>query len=104
MYRHTSRSLLECWSEYFAHNSHLTHTVAEFDRLRELCISKPLRGTMVTLQRVPQSKTIQVYNIGKVTKEILALYFENKGGTDSCVSVHRQDDYALVEYENCTSK
>ena len=83
------------------------HSVAEFDRLRELCVSKPLRGTMVNLQRVPQSKTIQVYNIGTITEELLNMYFENKSGKDGGVigvDVCRQDDFALIEFEKCTSK
>ena len=89
------------------HNSQLTHYVAECDRLRELCVSTPLRGTMVNLQRVPQSKTIQVYNIGTITEEILTLYFENKSGKDGCVigvDVHRQDDFALIEFDKGASK
>ena len=83
------------------------HLVAEFDRLRELCVSTPLRGTMVNLQRVPQSKTIQVYNIGTITKELLTLYFENKCGKDGGqigVDVRKQDDVALIEFEKCASK
>ena len=101
---HTAYSLIQCWPVY---NSQLTKSFAEFDRLRELCVSKPLRGTMVNLQRVPQSKTIQVYNIGTNTEEILTLYFENKSGKDGRVigaDVPRQDDFALIEFEKCASK
>jgi hypothetical protein len=62
---------------------------------------------MVNLQRVPQSKTIQVYNIGTFTEEILNLYFENKSGKDGHVigvDVRRQDDIALIEFERRASK
>ena len=97
---HTAYSLIQCWPVY---NSQLTKSFAEFDRLRELCVSKPLRGTMVNLQRVPQSKTIQVYNIGTITEELLTLYFENKSGKGG-VDVRRQDDFALIEFEKCASK
>ena len=62
---------------------------------------------MVNLQKVPQSKTIQVYNIGTITEELLTLYFENKSGNDGRVigvDVRRQDDFALIEFEKCASK
>ena len=82
-------------------------TVAEFDRLREICVSKPLRGTMLSLQKVPQSKTIQVHNIGDVTEEMLTLFFENKrsgGGEVANIQVCRKDDYALIEFLESASK
>ena len=82
-------------------------TVAEFDRLREICVTKPLRGTMLSLQKVPQSTTIQVHNIGDVTEDMLTLFFENKrsgGGEVANVQVCRKDDYALFEFLESASK
>ena len=61
----------------------------------------------MNLHRVPQSKTIQVYNIGTITEELLIMYFENKSGKDGHVigvDVRRQDDFALIEFEKCASK
>ncbi|KAI0226307.1 hypothetical protein LSAT2_023080 [Lamellibrachia satsuma] len=73
----------------------------EFDRLREICVTKPLRGTMLSLQKMPQSKTIQAHNIGDVTEDILTLFFESRrsgGGELANIQVCRKDDYALLEF------
>ena len=81
--------------------------VSEFHRLRELCVTKPLWGTMLSVQRVPQSQAIQVHNIGDVTEEILKLYFENRrsgGGEVTNVHVCQQHGHALIEFAECASK
>ena len=88
-------------------NNDLLCIVVEFDRLRELCVTKPLRGTMMSLQRVPQAQTIQVHNIGEVTEEILKLYFENKrsgGGEVTNAQFFRKDGYALFQLAECACK
>ncbi|KAI0242558.1 hypothetical protein LSAT2_012859, partial [Lamellibrachia satsuma] len=73
----------------------------EFDRLRELCVTKPFRGTMLSVQRVPQSQTIQVHNISCITEDMFIMYFENKrsgGGQVTNVHVRHQDECALIEF------
>ena len=82
-------------------------TVLDFDRLREICVAKPLRRTMLSLQKVPQSKTIQVHNIGDVTEDMLTLFFENKrsgGGEVTNIQVCRKDDYAVLDFLESASK
>ena len=71
-------------------------------------MTKPLRGTMISVQRVAETRRIQVHNIGSLTEEKLGLYFENKtrsgGGYVTRIRVDNEQDYALVEVANNTSK
>ena len=57
----------------------------------------------MNLQRVTQTRTIQVHNIGDVTKDTLGVYFKNKrcsgGGKVTDVHTFPEDNYALVEVE-----
>ena len=65
-----------------------------------MCASKPLRGKMVAVQKITESRKIQVYGIGDMTKDLLRIYFENKrsGCTEVIdIRVYHEDDCALVE-------
>ena len=56
---------------------------------------------------MPQSKAVQVHNIGDVTEEMMTLYFENRrsgGGEVTNVHVCREDDYVLLEFAEWASK
>ena len=82
--------------------------VVDFYSLRELCVTKPLRGTMISVQRVAETRRIQVHNIGGLTEETLGLYFENKmrsgGGNVTRIHVNHEQDYAFVELADSASK
>ena len=82
--------------------------VSDFDRLRELCVTKPFRGTMLSVQKVQKSTKIQVHNIGNVDETMLLLYFESKrrsgGGEVADIQVFPQDDYAIIAFSECASK
>ena len=78
--------------------------LSDFDSLRVLCVSRPLHGSMLSVRRVPVSHTLHVHNIGHVSEDMLALYFESRkhsaGGRVNGVSVYREHGYALVEMED----
>ena len=82
--------------------------VVDFYSLRELCVTKPLRGTMISVQRVAETRQIQVHNTGGLTEEMLGLYFESKkrsgGGKVTRIHVYHEQDYALVEVADNASK
>ena len=83
------------------------HTVAEYDRLREIYLAKPLRRNMLSLHRVPLSRAIQVHNIGDVTEDTMMLYFENErsgGGHVTSMRFCRDDDYAVLEMQEHSRK
>ena len=70
-------------------------------------MTKPLRGTMISVQRVAQTRRIQVHNIGGWTEETLGLYFGNRrsgGGNVIGIRVFHEHDYALVEVADNASK
>ena len=82
-------------------------TAAEYDRLYEICLTKPLRRNMLSLSRVTLSRAIQVHNIGDVTGGMMMLYFENKrsgGGHVTSVRFSRDDDCAVLELQEHSSK
>ncbi|KAI0223125.1 Protein mono-ADP-ribosyltransferase PARP14, partial [Lamellibrachia satsuma] len=78
----------------------------DFDSLRVLCITRPLHATMLSVHRVPLSRVVQVHNIGRVSKDMLSMYFDSKkhsgGGKVVHVNVYREHDYACVELEDPT--
>jgi len=55
---------------------------------------------MISVQRLTQTERIQVHNIGRLTEEMLRLYFQNKkSGGDKVVDVkiYANEDYAIVD-------
>ena len=88
-----------------------SRTVVEYDRLREICLTKPLRRNMLSLRRVPLSRTIQVHNIGHVTEDMMMSYFSDMtetlfsgGGHVTCIRFCRDEDYAVLELQEHSSK
>ena len=71
-------------------------------------MTKPMRGTMISVQRVAETRQIQVHNIGGLTDDKLGLYFENKkrsgGGNVTRIHVYHEQAYALVEVADNASK
>ena len=60
---------------------------------------------MVGIQKVPRTRSIQVYGIGKLTSDHLTLYFENIDGVDVAdVKPHADDDCAVVHLTDSTGK
>ena len=63
---------------------------------------------MLSVHRVPLSRVVQVHNIGRVSKDMLSMYFDSKkhsgGGKVVHVNVCREHDYAFVEVEDPTSE
>jgi len=60
---------------------------------------------MLGLQKVPQVHSIQVYGIGKLESDHLALYFESREGVeDASVELHAADDYAVVHFSDSNRK
>ena len=84
-----------------------TESCTGYSRLREVCATCHLHGAEVRVHRVAVSRTIQVYNIGDMSEDLLSLYFENKrsGGSEvTHVRVCQEDDYALVEVTDNASE
>ena len=60
---------------------------------------------MIGLQKVQKTSSIQVYSIGKLTADDLALHFESIDGVDVAnVDLHASDDYAVVHFADSTGK
>ena len=80
---------------------------ADFDSLRAVCVTRPLRDKMVIVKRIPESRAIQVHNIHGVTEEVIGLYFENnRSGCNKVTHIQlcQEDDYALVEVADSASE
>ena len=66
-----------------------------------LC-SRPYRGHMLSVQKLPLSKSVQIHNIGKLSQENIELYFEserNGGGAISDAQCDLEKGHAIVEFE-----
>jgi len=73
--------------------------------MHQLIKWKPYHGVLIGLQKVPKTSSIQVYGIGKLPCDYLALYFENIDGVDDAdVELHASDDYAVVHFADSTGK
>ncbi|KAI0242561.1 hypothetical protein LSAT2_012862 [Lamellibrachia satsuma] len=62
---------------------------------------------MLTLQRVPQSRSIQVHSIDNIPEEIIMLYFESerRSGGGEVANIHfcQGEEYALLEFVECAT-
>lgn len=69
---------------------------------------RPLRGAMISIQKVETSKAIQIHNVENVRRETLDLYFENKrhsgGGLFTVVEEACNGSYVILEFETPNGK
>lgn len=70
-------------------------------RLRDLVSSRPFRGVLLPIEKVPTSHSIQVFNIGDLSIAILELYFESpKSGGDEIKEseINTSESYAILTF------
>jgi len=74
--------------------------VVEYDHLRQLCATKPLRASMMNLHRMTKSRTVQGHNIGDLTADVLTVYFANRQRSEGgkIKRIRCEESYALVEF------
>ena len=76
--------------------------------MRKALSRKPIEGRILGVERVPFSRSLQVFNIGDISEDSLSAYFENtrrSGGSGVAeVRIKRQDKCAIVSFENHESK
>ena len=67
-----------------------------------------MEGRMLGMERVPYSKSLQVFNIGNITRDGLEAYFENNkrsgGSGDVTVQIDEKQGCAIVTFESHKSK
>jgi hypothetical protein len=71
---------------------------SDYDALRRHCVKFPLNGKMVQVQRVPECKSIQVFEYTK-EPDFLELFFENEA-EDSVVEVEQHSDHYILTFES----
>ena len=65
--------------------------------------SKPFKDVMIYVQQVFVPNSIQVFNIGTLSKDHLLLYFENsKSGGDEVIDaeLNQDESYAIITFAN----
>ena len=83
------------------------HVILDFAKIQKAIVRKPVEGRLLGVERVPSTKSVQVFNIGHMTNDSLMTYFENKrsgGSGEVTVNVNRQQGYAIVTFENHAGK
>ena len=81
--------------------------IIDFAKIQKAIVRKPIEGRLLGVERVPYTKSLQVFDIGHITKDGLIHYFENKrsgGSGEVTVNVNRQQGYAIVTFENHVGK
>ena len=77
--------------------------LSDYDRVLLTLCSRPYRGQMLSVKRLPMTKVIQVHNIANLSEESLLLFFEsqrNHGGPIHRVETFRDEGYALIEFDD----
>ena len=81
---------------------------SDYNKLRKALSRKPIEGRILGVERVPYSRSLQVFNIGGISEDSLSAYFENtrrSGGSGVAeVRIKKQDNCAIVSFENHESK
>ena len=76
--------------------------------MQKALAKKPVADCMLSLEKVPYCRTLQVLNIGQLGVDSLSAYFENErrsgGSGDVRVNINRQQGYAIVTFDHHESK
>ena len=81
---------------------------ADYRRLRKALAKRHIDGCMLSVEKVPQRRSLQVSNIGNISEDSLSAYFGNTrksgGSGDPKVKLHRDQDCAIVTFDKPESK
>ena len=77
--------------------------------MKYLCVSRPLVDTMISVERVPVTKCVQVHNVDSDFVDTLQSYLENtrrSGGGEvvEVFEIKEEEKYALVEMRETTGE
>ena len=81
---------------------------AEHKKLQRALAKKPIDGCMLSIEKVPKRRNLQVSNIGNISEDSLSAYFGNTrksgGSGDPTVELYKDQDCAIVTFEKPESK
>jgi hypothetical protein len=87
--------------------SALLFFLSDYSAIRTLCVDFPLMGQMVQVQRILESKSIQVFGYSRsLSLHFMELYFENArhSGGGSVEKLVEQDGGCIVTFTESKSK
>ena len=81
---------------------------AEHRKLQKALAKKPIDGCMLSIEKVPKRRNLQVSNIGNISEDSLSAYFGNTrksgGSGDPTVELYKDQGCAIVTFEKPESK
>jgi len=74
----------------------------DYAALRRLVVSRPFKGQMISVQKVPQTCSILVLGVpAAIDNDYISLYFETENyGRGEVIDVKRADDHVVVTFAN----
>jgi len=74
----------------------------DYKSLRQLVVSKPFQGRMISVQKVAHTSSVIVHGVMRVNEEMISLHFENerRSGGGEVKAVTKHNDFAVVTFKN----
>ena len=78
--------------------------LTDYEQLTDTLAQRPLKGSLLSIQKVKIPNAVQVNNVQQISKDMLTLFFENPGrsggGAVKNLMKDETDSCAVVEFED----